>query len=120
MRFAQITTIIAAVLMAPLAVAVAGPQMGGKEFVTAARCAAYASLPQIEGAHPALIVQQNRLNAEASRQADETVDAAHTEVRAIYARATEADEEQLRQEHAQACGAASALFANRTLAPGAV
>jgi hypothetical protein len=116
MRFAQITTVVAAILMAPLAVAVAGPQMGDREFISAARCAAYEG--QIEGSSPSLIAAQNRLNLEASRQAAETVAAAQTELRAIYA--SEADEAELRQEHARACGQASALFANRTLAPGEV
>ncbi len=120
MHFAQITTIVAAVLMAPLAVAAVGPSMGSGEFVSAARCVAYASLPQVEGASASLRVAQFRLDAEATRQPAEVAATARTEVREIYAQAAAVDAAELRQAHAQACGQARALLANRVLAPGAV
>lgn len=120
MRFALITTVLAAAVAAPLAVDATGPSMSRKAFLAAVRCEAYSSLPQLESERRASVSEQVRLNGEAMRQAAATAATAKEQASAIYAHAATASAAQLRQERNNVCGASGAMIANRVLAPGAV
>jgi len=120
MRFALITTVVAAALSAPLVAGATGPSMGQDQFLAAVQCEAYSSLPQFKHETAADYGQQMRLNGEAMRQPAETAARAQAEADAIYQHANTAAAPVLRQERNAACGAAGALLANRALAPDAV
>jgi hypothetical protein len=80
MRFAFVTTSVAAAVAVPLALAAAGPQMSREEFLSAVRCTAYAD---VHGPESGLGFAKWRLNSEASRQGAEAAAAAEAEVKAV-------------------------------------
>lgn len=80
MRFAFVTTSVAAAVAVPLALAAAGPQMSRDEFLSAVRCTAF---EDVHGANPDLGLAKWRLNSEASRQGVEAAAAAEAEVKAV-------------------------------------
>lgn len=80
MRFSLIAATAAAAIVAPAALAVAGPQLSGQEFISAVRCVAY---EDISAADASLGAAKWRLNVEAARQPEATVAAARAEVRAV-------------------------------------
>lgn len=80
MRFAVLATTAAAAVAIPFAIASAGPQMSGDQFLSEVRCVAYqnAVLPQAEVAEA-----KYQLNAEARRQPAETAALARAEASSI-------------------------------------
>jgi hypothetical protein len=68
MRFASLATGIAALTLAPLALAAAGPQLSPREFVQAVQCVAYQDARGAE-----LAAAKWRLNTEAARQPETAV-----------------------------------------------
>jgi hypothetical protein len=80
MRFAFVTTGLAAAVAVPLAMAATGPQMSRGEFLNAVRCTAY---EDANGAATGLGLAKWRLNSEASRQSADVAVAAHAEVKAV-------------------------------------
>ena len=82
MRFALLTTSVAAIVAIPMAAATAGPQMSSSEFLSAVQCVAYesAASPNAD-----LGVVKLRLNAEASKQTAEVAATAQRSARAINA-----------------------------------
>lgn len=74
MRFALVATSIAAVIAVPFAVSASGAQMTSAEFLSAVQCAAYE-----DSAGADVEALKFQLNAEAQRQAPDTV----AEARAI-------------------------------------
>ena len=107
MRFALIATSAAAVIAAPFAMVVTGPQMTSEEFLSAVRCVAY---QDVSRPHAEVAEAKYQLNAEGQRQSAETVAAAQAEVRAVALQAvntqTAADSAMLRQARAAACSGA--------------
>ena len=82
MRFALVATSIAAVIAVPFAVSASGAQMTSAEFLSAVQCAAYedSAGADVDGL-------KFQLNAEAQRQAPDTV----AEARAIARQAVNTD-----------------------------
>lgn len=80
MRFAFVTTSVAAALAVPLALAAAGPQMSRDEFLSAVRCTAF---EDVNSAKSDLGLAKWRLNSEASRQGPDAAAAAQAEVDAV-------------------------------------
>ena len=112
MRIAQIATCVAAVVSVPLMAAAVGPDMTSTQFLSAARCAAYESLPGIgETANIGWV--QAELNAEARRQPAETAAEAHAQVHAIARGAATEDTASLRQARNAACTGANTIAAQR-------
>lgn len=80
MRFAILATTAAAAVAIPFAIASAGPQMSGDQFLSEVRCVAYqnAVLP-----HNQVAEAKYQLNAEARRQPAETAAIARAEASSI-------------------------------------
>ena len=106
MRFAQIATLVAAVISAPLVAAAVGPAMSSGEFVSAARCVAIESISGAQVGWP-----QAQLNAEARRQSAATAARARGEIGAV-AEAARANPTQLRNARHAACAGVPDLSAN--------
>jgi hypothetical protein len=99
MRFALVATSVAAVVAVPFAVSASGAQMTSAEFLSAVQCAAYEdSVGSDVGG------LKFQLNAEAQRQAPETV----AEARAIARQAVNTE------------AAANAVGVDLACAPGAL
>lgn len=107
MRFALVATSVAAAVAVPFAMAAAGPQMSGEEFLTAVRCTAYESVVNRDAD---VLAAELRLNAEARRQPIETANLAQAEAKQIALQAVNAeslsDAAMLRGARAAACGEA--------------
>lgn len=88
MRFAFVATSVAAVVAVPLALAAAGPQMTGDEFLSAVRCTAYVNATDTNAD---LAVEKLRLNSEALRQPAETAATARAEAYRIAVEAATHD-----------------------------
>jgi hypothetical protein len=80
MRFAFVTTVVAAAAAVPMALAATGPQMSRDAFLSAVRCTAYAD---VAGPGADLSLAKWRLNSEALRQSPATAAVAQAEVDAI-------------------------------------
>jgi hypothetical protein len=106
-RFAIITTAVAAAIATLFVAQITGPQMSSDQFLTAVRCTAYENIGRSD---PALAEAKWRLNSEARLQPVETAVLARAEVTEIARKAvsiqTAADVAMIHQERAAACSGA--------------
>lgn len=120
MRFALIATSVAALAAVPTAAVLSAPTMGGHEFLTAVRCAAYDTVTDPNGEYAAVRYQ---LNVEARRQPVETAVQARAEAGAIAREAAgivkQGDTAILDEVRASVCSEAGAQVARGAGAPNA-
>lgn len=110
MRFALITTAVAAAVAMPFALAAAGPQMAPGEFVSAVRCTAF---EQVVAPQQDLGAIKMQLNGEARRQAPDVAQRARADAAAIAQAAVNiespADMAMMRAHARSACAQADVL-----------
>ncbi len=113
MRFALIAATLTAAAATPFALAAAGPQMSGEQFLSAVRCTAYGDVirPQTD-----LGEMKMQLNSEARHQPAETAGRAQAEIDAIVRQAaasqTATERDALRRARADACAGAALMAAD--------
>ena len=105
MRFAAFATCLSIVAIAPMAIAIAGPDLDQASFLSAVRCAAYDAAPAIASRN--FPVERLRLNAEARGHSPALVDQARAEIDAVAKLAANTTAADLRRARATACAVTS-------------